>query len=276
MRSVAATHGLKITRIHTHIGSGSDPAVWQRVSGLSLALCRSFPDVTTLNLGGGYKVARMAYEKGTDLALVGAPVRDAFVAFAADTGRRLQLTIEPGTFLLANACSLVSTVQDVTTTSSRTFLKLDTGMTEVLRPSLYGAQHPLVVVPGGDPAAAGQQQQQRSHASHSTPQHLPPQPTRRYVVVGHCCESGDLLSCAPGEPETIAERELATAAIGDMCVVEGTGAYCSGMATKNYNSFPEAAEVLRDTAGKLHVVRSRQTLEQITANERAVPAGAAL
>jgi diaminopimelate decarboxylase len=50
-------------RIHTHIGSGSDPAVWQRVSGLSIDLCRKFPDVTTLNLGGGYKVGRMAYEK---------------------------------------------------------------------------------------------------------------------------------------------------------------------------------------------------------------------
>jgi len=37
--------------------------VWQRVSGLSLDLCRKFPDVTTLNLGGGFKVGRMAYEK---------------------------------------------------------------------------------------------------------------------------------------------------------------------------------------------------------------------
>ena len=53
----------QVVRIHTHIGSGSDPAVWQRVSGLSIDLCRKFPDVTTLNLGGGYKVGRMAYEK---------------------------------------------------------------------------------------------------------------------------------------------------------------------------------------------------------------------
>ena len=53
----------QVVRIHTHIGSGSDPAVWQRVSGLSIDLCRKFPDVTTLNMGGGYKVGRMAYEK---------------------------------------------------------------------------------------------------------------------------------------------------------------------------------------------------------------------
>jgi diaminopimelate decarboxylase len=151
---VAALHGLRVVRVHTHIGSGSDPAVWQRTAGLSLQLVRPFPQVTTLNLGGGYKVARMATEKGTDMAVVGAPVRDAFVAFANETGRKardtlrrgarateastlqLHLVIEPGTFLLANSCSLVSTVQDVVSTSTRSFLKLDTGMTEVLRPSL--------------------------------------------------------------------------------------------------------------------------------------------
>ena len=149
---IVARHRLRVVRIHTHIGSGSDPAVWQRVSGLSLDLCRGFPEVETLNLGGGYKVARMATEKGTDLQLIGAPVRDAFVAFANETGRKLKLTIEPGTFLLANSCSLVSTIQDSVTTPTRSFLKLDAGMTEVLRPSLYGAQHPLVVVKRRGPA----------------------------------------------------------------------------------------------------------------------------
>ncbi len=63
------------------------------------------------------------------------------------------------------------------------------------------------------------------------------------MVCGHCCESGDLLSPAPGEPETLSERLLCGAAPGDVCVVEGSGAYCSGMCTKNYNSFPEAPEV---------------------------------
>ena len=95
-------------------------------------------------------------------------------------------------------------------------------------------------------------------------------------MVGHCCESGDLLSPAPGEPETIAEREMVEAAIGDLCVVEGSGAYCSGMSTKNYNSFPEAAEAMRDAAGGLHLIRERQQLAQITQNERPLPASAAI
>lgn len=164
--------------------------------------------------------------------------------------------IEPGTYLLANSCALVSTVQDIATTPTRTFLKLDSGMTEVLRPSLYGAQHPLVVVKRGGTKGSGK--------------------TKKYVVVGHCCESGDLLTPAPGEPETIAERELTEADIGDLCVVEGSGAYCAGMSAKNYNSFPEAVEVMRDAQGQLHLIRERQTLEQIIQNERPLPPAAAL
>ena len=125
-------------------------------------------------------------------------------------------------------------------------------MTDVLRPSLYGAQHPLVVVKATSDADA---------MSNKEP----------VVVVGHCCESGDLLTCAPDEPETIDERVLTTADVGDLLVIEGSGAYCSAMSTKNYNSFPEAPEVLLDESGKLHVARKRQRLEQIWENEVDVP-----
>ena len=48
------------------------------------------------------------------------------------------------------------------------------------------------------------------------------------------------------------------------------------MSTKNYNSFPEAAEVMRDCKGKLHLIRARQQLAQITQNERPLPADAVL
>jgi diaminopimelate decarboxylase len=105
---------------------------------LSLNLVRLFPDVVTLNLGGGYKVGRMNYEKSTDLQVVGKPVEAAFRSFAEETGRTLKLEIEPGTFLVANAGVLLSTVQDIVTTgeNGHKFLKLDSGMTDVLRPSL--------------------------------------------------------------------------------------------------------------------------------------------
>ena len=70
VKSILEEFDLQPARVHTHIGSGSDPAVWQKVSGMSLDLCREFPSVDTLNLGGGYKVGRMSYEKSTDLAVV--------------------------------------------------------------------------------------------------------------------------------------------------------------------------------------------------------------
>ena len=138
MKRVVEEHNLTIERIHTHIGSGSDPDIWQNVSILSLNLVREFPNVVSLNLGGGYKVGRMNYEKSTDLQLVAEPVKQAFKAFADETGREIKLEIEPGTFLVANAGALITTIQDIVSTgeTGHTFLKLDSGMTEVLRPSL--------------------------------------------------------------------------------------------------------------------------------------------
>jgi diaminopimelate decarboxylase len=188
----------------------------------------------------------MSYEKTTDLQDVGAPVKDAFEAFAQETGRELHLEIEPGTWLVANACSLVSTIQDIVHTGKDGFhfLKLDTGMTEILRPSLYGSQHPIIVLP-------------RKKTDRIVP----------YVAVGHCCESGDLLTPAADEPDVLATRELPESQVGDMCVIEGVGAYCSGMSAKNYNAFPEAPEVLLRTDRSLQLIRRRQTLEQFLVNE---------
>ncbi len=241
--ALAARHRLRVTRIHTHIGSGSDPAVWQAVSESSLALVARFPEVVALNLGGGYKVARMEGEKGTDPQVVGLPVRAAFERFAAEHGRRLRLEIEPGTFLVANAGAVLARVVDVVRTDTRTFVKLDSGMTEILRPSLYGAQHPVALWPAADRGRA---------------------PT---VVVGHCCESGDLVTCAPGESETLAPRDLPVVAPGDLAVIGGAGAYCAAMSAKNYNSFPEAPEVLLGVDGQVRLIRRRQTLDQMLANE---------
>ena len=59
-----------------------------------------------------FKVGRMLGEPSTDLSVVGNPVKDAFEAFASSDGRKLKLEIEPGTFLLANAGAVVTSVQD--------------------------------------------------------------------------------------------------------------------------------------------------------------------
>ena len=246
VQEIVAKYNLKVVRIHTHIGSGSDPKVWQRVSNMSLDLVRQFSDVVSLNLGGGYKVARMANEVPTDLQECGAPVAELFRQFAKETGREIHLEIEPGTFLVANACSVLSKVQDLVSTGDDgyEFLKLDTGMTEVLRPSIYGAQHPIYIL---QPQVAAE--------------------TRNYMIAGHCCESGDILTPAPGDPELLATRELPATQIGDICVIDGAGAYCSAMSTKHYNSYPEAAEVMLDSNKQPHLIRKRQEPTTLWANE---------
>lgn len=237
---------LKVFRIHTHIGSGSDPNIWQSASQLSLNLVKQFPEVNTLNLGGGYKVARAMDETGTDFKNIGAPVRDAFIAFAEETGRKIHLEIEPGTYLIANAGCILATVQDIVSTGGEgyDFLKLDSGMTEILRPSLYGAQHPIIIIAQKETGL-----------------------TSNYVAVGHCCESGDLITPAPNSTDVLQAREMTEASIGDLCVIEGAGAYCSNMSAKNYNSFPEAAAVLIRSNGEFQQISTRQTLEQIVTNE---------
>ena len=175
------------------------------------------------------------------------PIVDELRRFAAEGGPRLRLEIEPGTFLVGNAGAVVASVIDVVDTGKEgfSFIKTDTGMTEILRPSMYGAQHPLTVVPREDGD----------------------RPPREYLVVGHCCESGDVLTPAPGDPEALRVRPLAEARVGDAVVIGGAGAYCAGMSAKNYNSFPEAPEVLLDTDGGFHLMRRRQTLDQVIANE---------
>ena len=82
-----------------------------------------------------------------------------------------------------------------------------------------------------------------------------------------CCESGDILSPAPGDPELLAPRTLPAAKIGDLCVIDGAGAYCSAMTAKHYNSYPEAAEVLLDESKVPHLIRKRQNPEELWANE---------
>jgi len=247
VKAIAAEHGLRITGMHTHIGSGSDPDTWAHCAGLSLGIVERLPDVTRLSLGGGFKVGRMTGEVSADMAVIGARVKQDFEAFASQHGRRLHLELEPGTFLVANAGALVCSIADIVDTGAEghVFLKIDAGMTEIVRPAMYGAQHPIVVVP--------QVEESRSHG--------------KYLVAGHCCESGDIVTPEPGNPEGLLERDLTEARPGDFLVIEGAGAYCAAMASKHYNSFPECAETLRQTDGKVRLIRKRQEPEAIWANE---------
>jgi len=244
VQTLAERHDLRITRLHSHVGSGTDPEVWKRCTRMTLDLAAKLPDVQRVNLGGGFKVGRMAGEPSVDLADVGAHVRDELLAFRDRDGRALHLEIEPGTFLVAKAGAVVATCVDVVDTGRDGYLfaKLDTGMTEVTRPSLYGAQHPIEVLADG-----------REEAD--------------VVFVGPCCESGDILTPAPGDPEALAPRRVRRPQIGDLVLVGGAGAYCAAMSTITYNSYPQAPEIMREPDGTLRLLRRRQRLEQVWENE---------
>ena len=243
-KAQATRCGVTLRGLHTHIGSGSDPAVWTHVAHLALEIAERLPDVTTVSLGGGFKVARVAGEPETDLHEIGAAARDAFLEFQKRTGRALRVEIEPGTYLVAKAGAIVASCVDVVDTGARGYLfaKLDAGMTEVMRASLYGAQHPIEVLAAG-------------------------RPSRPVVFVGPLCETGDVLTPAPGEPEELAPRVVARPEIGDLVVIGGAGAYCAAMSTINYNSYPAAPEVLRERDGSFRLVRRRQDLAHMLGNE---------
>ncbi|OIO59615.1 MAG: diaminopimelate decarboxylase [Verrucomicrobia bacterium CG1_02_43_26] len=246
--ATAAKYGLKIVRIHTHIGSGAEAEAWQRAAEMSLDIVRQFPEVTILNLGGGFKVGRVPEEKSVDTRLISSAITQKLENFAEETGRQLHLEVEPGTYLVASGGVLITTIDDIVATGQEgyEFIKLNAGLTEIMRPALYGAHHPIMVLTD-----------QLARAPFSY---------KKYVVVGHCCESGDLITC--GEtPETIASIELLEAKVGDTLAIGAVGAYCSAMCAKNYNSFPEAAEVLLREDGTPILIRKRQTLGQIIENE---------
>jgi diaminopimelate decarboxylase len=244
VKTVAERYDLKLTRLHSHVGSGTDPEVWKRCTRMTLDLAAKLPEVQSINLGGGFKVGRMPGEPSVDLADVGAHVRTELLAFRDRDGRALHLELEPGTYLVATSGVVVATCVDVVDTGRDGYLfaKLDAGMTEVTRPSLYGAQHPIDVLAEGRPEVD-------------------------VVFVGPCCESGDILTPAPGDSEALAPRRVPRPQIGDLVVVGGVGAYCAAMSTVNYNSYPQAPEIMREPDGTLRLLRRRQRLEQVWENE---------
>ena len=248
IKAIAKKYDLVIDTLHTHIGSGSDPAVWEKVTKMNLDAVKAFPNVTTLNMGGGFKIGRLPEEKTTDLQEIGSKVKTYFEAFFNETGREIKLEIEPGTYLVAANGALIAEIDDIVDTGKDgyTFLKTNTGMSDILRPTLYGVQHAMNLV----------------SKDGKTPTEM-----KNVVVVGHACESGDILTPTLGDSEGVATIPLPKAEIGDYLIIEDAGAYCSSMSAINYNSFPRVPEVLIKENGEFVLIRKRQTMEQMIENE---------
>jgi diaminopimelate decarboxylase len=151
-------------------------------------------------------------------------------------GRRERLLLEPGRRLVADAGVLLTRVRVIKAAGARNFAIVDAAMNDLLRPSLYGAWH------GVDPVRP-----------------RPGDPVH-YDIVGPICESGDFL--AHDRPLLLAE--------GDLLAIRSAGAYGMAMSS-NYNTRPRACEVLVD-GGVAHLIRRRETFDDLIAHERRLPA----
>lgn len=216
----ASQGGVQINRLHIHYGTGTEPSIWAGVIEQALKLVTRLPDVSSLNVGGGYKIKYASNESEADLSEIVATFSTKLKAFKEKTGRKLALEMEPGRWLVAHAGTLLAEVVDIVDTgkNGHTFLRLNTGMNDLIRPAMYGAQHRIKVL--NDAAAK-----------------------ENYIVTGHNCETGDTFTTAPGNPEELAERKLNKASIGDLVAIYTTGAYGRYFSVKGYNSFPSAKEV---------------------------------
>ncbi|HET9425442.1 MAG TPA: diaminopimelate decarboxylase [Gemmatimonadaceae bacterium] len=185
-------------------------------------------DLQYLDIGGGLGV-RYDSEQPPDL--------DAFARIIGpllkDSG--LTLIMEPGRFIIGNAGALLSRVLYRKASGGKAYVVADAGMTELLRPSHYGAFHRIeAVVEGPERITAD--------------------------VVGPICESGDFLAL---------DRQIVDVEAGDLIAVFDTGAYGYVMAS-NYNSRPRAAEVLVD-GDRFAIVTARESYSDLTRLEVATP-----
>jgi len=232
MYRLARTLGhLEPLGVHCHIGSqivDAKPFVdaLARIRDLVTRLREDSFAIRYLDLGGGLGIT---YDEEKP------PQPDEYASALVAEAGDLDCTfiLEPGRVLVGNAGVLVSRVQYVKTGPAKTFVIMDAGMNDCIRPSLYGAYQAIWPVKQGD---AGQ----------GVP----------VDIVGPICESGDFLA---------KDRLLPTLEPGDLLAVMSTGAYGFTMSS-NYNSRPRAAEVLvKDD--RFWVVRKREQYEDLIRGE---------
>lgn len=222
-RQVAAAG--RLDGFHVHIGSMiGDPQLYAAVLDGLAPLFDALPEATTIDLGGGFAVPDFDVER-----------------YAADVlpwvhERELSLLVEPGRWLVADAGVLLTRVLWRKEGTPVHWI-CDAGMAQLLRPALYGAEHPIRVVARGHAEGPATSPPGRSPA--------------RGDVDGPLCENADRLG---------RDREL-DAGEGDLLAVERTGAYGMAMAS-NYASDLRPAEVVLD-GGRDRLVRLRESPEDL-------------
>ncbi|WP_236634610.1 diaminopimelate decarboxylase [Exiguobacterium sp. SL-10] len=232
---------LQLQGIHCHVGSQiQEPTLFINTVKTMVNFIETIRQQTgytadVLNIGGGFGVAYLESDDPLDFADTMTQVMDTLVAEVNRFGLPLpKIGIEPGRWLVANAGATlyeVGTVKEVS--GVRTYVSVDGGMTDNIRPALYDAEYDVIAATRMDEPK-----------------------TLEAKIVGACCESGDIISNRSLIPPVEA---------GDLLLVKATGAYNFSMAS-NYNQMLRPAVVfVKDGTHRL-VVR-RQTLEDLVVCE---------
>jgi diaminopimelate decarboxylase len=151
--------------------------------------------------------------------------------------RDLEILLEPGRAIAGNAGILLTKVEFIKPTEAKCFAIVDAAMNDLLRPALYQSWQQIQTV--------------KQHPSTKA---------LNYDIVGPICETGDFLG---------KDRELALEQ-GDLLAIRSAGAYGFAMSS-NYNSRPRAAEVMVED-DKIHLVRERETINDLFAGEHTIQA----
>ncbi len=206
-KELADRAGARIVGLHAHLGSGIlQPDHWANVARLLGEVRTGFPDLERINVGGGLGVPETVDDGALDL-----PAADAALAPFAEAHPDLEIWMEPGRFLVAEAGVLLARVTQVKEKADVRFVGVETGMNALVRPALYGAHHGVVNL-----------------------SRYPDAPVGLAQVVGPVCESGDRLAT---------DRPLPTCAEGDVILIEHAGAYGRVMSSE-YNLRPHPAEIV--------------------------------
>jgi len=246
LRARAAAAKLPVAALHAHIGTGPQIREFdenlRRLVGLLAERLPEFPQVEAINLGGGipyaYRPGAPRYDFGGFRRLL----TEAATALAQAAGRAIRVEIEPGRYPVAAAGLLVCRVKDIKETGTNakgpghSFIMVDGGFNDLVRPAMYGAYHHISIVGRG--AAR------------------PPEP---FVVAGPLCESGDVFT--RDDKELLDPRQLPRPEIGDLLVLHDAGAYGAAMSS-NYVSLGRAPQVFWED-GHATLIARRETIDDV-------------
>lgn len=221
LRKLAKQYHLTIAGLHQHIGSNIlDEDIFMQAIEKLLETAKDFPDLESLDFGGGFGVPYQPGEKALDMVSLGKRITTALTKFMKAYGRELHVRFEPGRYLVAESGVFLATVTEIKHTPYKTFVGVNAGFNQLIRPAMYGAYQEIVNATN-------------VRATESV-----------VSVVGNICESSDFFA---------KDRLLADCVEGDSIAILDSGAYGYAMSS-TFNARTQPSEVLIEN-GKPRVIR---------------------